>query len=103
MCVWVFGFIYTTVTGAALSFPPTHIPHNSNVNINTLCNVGFELHFSSREMKAARRSFMFYVFLEFLCALNGTLQNRKMQTMLLSCEAVTHMTPEKQVAFVWTA
>lgn len=55
----VFGFLYTTVTGAALSFPPTHVPHNSIVNITTLCNVGFELYFPSREMKAARCNFIF--------------------------------------------
>lgn len=59
VCLSVFGFLYSTVTGAALSFPPTHVPHNSNVNINTLRNDCFELHFSSWEMKAARSSFIF--------------------------------------------
>lgn len=60
VCILAYGFLYTTVTAAALSFPPTRIPHNSNVNITALCNVGFELHFPSRKMKACTLQFYFY-------------------------------------------
>lgn len=57
--ILAYGFLYTTLTAAALSFPPTRVPHNSTVNITTLCNVGFSFISLPEKWKLARCNFIF--------------------------------------------